>query len=582
MAGRDASAFGQGAQRACPRLPGRGGCEWADSHQRLAGAVVYSAETRRGDTDVIGSERSDALGRLVEAGWERMPDGSCRLGGASPWQPSLIANPCGMPAVDNRRRWIPTLTLMPSLDLLDDADTPDAGVAVCDTLDELVELALEVQNEFEATLRDVDEQVAQADADETEFAGIISASGGMPAAQAVAAGWHDYAHALLLAMGAMRMVCGRGAYRDYPSAVSDLDVAAVCDQASGWVLEHLSDALEANGSGDLFDTVAAAAAEHLAHQIASECNTAGLAEAVTAPWQAGDSAEVSCEEFVSALRAATSDDRPLPSPAQAEAAATDLRSMVSPGSMHTGCDFDDDDYDNEDLDDDDYDDYDNEDLDDDDDDDDYDAYADPAVVGYCAECTMTMEHLDAVAECFEWHTAQPCGDAGTASPVTQRRQAELLAEAAVESFHILPHLRRAERRVAAGAHAAAGGEDLDGVEIALEDMLYECSDAHSMSWTLLSLWLDVFDQHTSRQSAAAVVSAAGDLWRSDLTKEYERTLLTRMQEQFDTPAETASQLSAQMRDLKRADSQDRMEIIRSEYGVDAVSRSQRRRDRRRR
>ena len=69
---------------------------------------------------------------------------------------------------------------------------------------------------------------------------------------------------------------------------------------------------------------------------------AGLAEAVTAPWQAGDGAEVSCEEFVAALRAATSDDRPLPSPAQAEAAATDLQAMVSPGYMHTSCDFNDD------------------------------------------------------------------------------------------------------------------------------------------------------------------------------------------------------------------------------------------------
>ena len=138
---------------------------------------------------------------------------------------------------------------------------------------------------------------------------------------------------------------------------------------------------------------------------------------------------------------------------------------------------------------------------------------------------MMIAHLDAVAECFEWRTAQPGAAAGTATPVTPRLQAELLAEAGVESFHILPHLRRAERRIAAGAHAAAGGEDLDGVEIALEDMLYECSDAHSMSWTLLSLWLDVYDQQTSRQSAAAVVSAAGDLWRSDLTKEYEGTYI---------------------------------------------------------
>ena len=55
-----------------------------------------------------------------------------------------------------------------------------------------------------------------------------------------------------------------------------------------------------------------------------------------------------------------------------------------------------------------------------------------------------------------------------------------------------------------------------------------------------------------------------------------------MQEQFNTPVGTASQLSAHLRELKQADSQDRMEIIRCEYGVEMVSRSQRRRERRRR
>ena len=360
----------------------------------------------------------------------------------------------------------------------------------------------------------------------------------------MAAGWHDYAQATIAAMGALRLACGAGTYPDYGSALNEADIVAVCEHASRWALQHLSDTLKQAGREDLFDMTASAAAEHLAHQIASECDTARLAEAVSAPWRHNN--EVSCDTFVAALKAATPPGRPPPTPAQAETAATAQLAIFSPGYAHN-CDHHD------------------------------DHHHDVDHVD-CAACERESVHFEAITECLRWHAAPPpTADTVDVAPISPRGQAELLAEAATESYHGALLVERAHRRVSAGARAAANDEDLPGAEIAIEDMIHECDSALFVGWTFVTLWLDAHAQRTSGESVAAIVRASGDLWRSELTRTHEQTLLDRLQTQFDAPAETAHEMSAEIRDLCRTESQGILEGIRSDYGVKTASRSERRR-----
>ena len=469
-------------------------------------------------------ERGDALDRLVAAGWERSSDGRCCTLGGGPWQPSLVAAPYGMPAIRGKHRGLPSLALIPSEDANDDDGEPyESRVTICDTVEDLVELALGVQPDFETTAREADEMMAQIDDDETELAGIVAAGGGMPAAHAVALGWHDYAQALILTTAAMRVACGDGD-ADHRPALSGAEIVAACEQASRWTLPLLRDVLALDGREDLFDSVAAAASERLAHHLAGECDTGTLADAVTAPWRDGGS--VPHETFVAALRAAAPSDDRQPNATQAAAVATALWAVVTPGPRHTDCDDD-----------------------------------------FCGD------DLDAVDECLQWHAA-------AAVSITPRRHAELLADAAIESYHALLHIERARRRVTAAAHAAAEEEDLAGVELALEAMATECDTAHAMGWAFLTVWLGRLERHTSPASAAAIVRAAGDLWRSTLDREHEETVIGRMQEQFGAAPETAATATAELRAFGRDWSQSQMDIIRSGYGVKTGGRAQRRRNQR--
>ena len=487
----------------------------------------------------MGELDGGALSRLASAGWEEHDEGGFRLGYADEHQPSLMALPGGMPEEGEQ----PTLTVLPPVDLIDDPDPPDAMVLFFDSVEEMVEFALDIQQEFEATYRDLDAMAGREAGDDTEFDEMVSVIGGVPAA--VAIGWHDYARALLVATGATRLACGAGLYRDYNSALSDHDIVAVTGYASRWALRELREALALGDGEDIFDAVAAATAELLAQQIASECSTTDLSDAITAPWRrsSADNA-VPCEVFVAALteEAAAHPTQPL-SPAQATSvieAVSNLEHIHSCVDEEPGEGFDSD-------------------------------------RGHYAACEIEQPYVEAFDDCLRWHTQPPSNASARARPIQPRKQAKLLVEAAVEFSHIPLILDRARRRIAAGARAAVNGEYLSGVDVTLEDLALACSDIIFVGWDFLYRWVDAYAEQVSARAAAKVVRAAGDLWHSELVGEHDQTLLDRLQNQFGWPAEHASEATAEKRASAREASWNLSQTVRVAYGVKIASRRRHRR-----
>ena len=486
--------------------------------------------------------RGDALSRLASAGWRETHDGNFQFGGADIHQPSLVAAPRGMPEVTERSRGVPVLVVASTSDPLDDPNPPHTSVYFFDSVEEMVEFALEIQEDFEVIGCDLDVAEAHAAEDDAEINRLLSAVGGVPAAQAVAVGWHDYAHALLVATGAMRLACGAGAYPHYLSALSDQDMVAAAGHASRWALRQLREALVLCDSEDILDTVAVAAVEILAHQIASECDSTHLSDAVTAPWHHRSAKSVvSPEVFVAALaEVAEAHPRPPLSPAQAVA----VIKAVSDSKLTHRCV---------------------------DDEPDQGADSDPRD---CAACEVEKPYSEAINACLRWHTQSPSNtpSAGRAGSIPPRRQAKLLAEAAFEFSHIPTLLNQAQRRIAGGARAAANNEYLPGVELTLEDVATACVGIISAGWGFLERWLGMYTELFSTQAAAAVVRASGNLWHSELVSAHDQTLLDRLQSQFGWTSEQAAKATARMRATAHATSWDISETIRSSYGIKAKSR----------